>query len=74
MRSLMSLGLSPEQAVELLTYPSIGAAQSQSDVLDGLVDASDRQEEGDVIVWWNDLEKDDRFVGQTQCLNPSHLV
>ncbi|KAI0948225.1 hypothetical protein AcW1_009797 [Taiwanofungus camphoratus] len=61
MRSLMSLGLSPEQAVELLTYPSIGAAQSQSDVLDGLVDASDRQEEGDVIVWWNDLEKDDRY-------------
>ncbi|KAF8240109.1 hypothetical protein L208DRAFT_1374411 [Tricholoma matsutake] len=35
--------------------------QSQSDVLEGLFDMSDRVEGGSVIVWWNDLEKDLRY-------------
>ncbi|OCH94043.1 glycosyltransferase family 24 protein [Obba rivulosa] len=61
MLSLMSLGLSPEQAIRLLTHPTIGAAQSDSGVLDGLYDASDRPEGGDVIVWMNDIEKDPRY-------------
>jgi hypothetical protein len=49
------------QAIELLTHPTIAASQSQSDVLEGLFDASDRVEGGSVIVWWNDLEKDSRY-------------
>ena len=62
MQSLTSLGLSTSQALELLTHPYISAAQSASDVLDGIVDASDRQEGGDVIQWLNDFEKDSRYV------------
>ncbi|PCH34985.1 glycosyltransferase family 24 protein [Wolfiporia cocos MD-104 SS10] len=61
MLSLTSLGLTPGQALDLLTHPSISMAQSESDVLDGVVDASDRPEGGDVIVWWNDFEKDARY-------------
>lgn len=56
--SLTSLGLTPSQAVDLLTHPAIGAAQTDKSVVDGLFDASDRPEEGGVIVWWNDMEKD----------------
>ena len=48
MGSLMSLGLSSEQAVELLTHMSIAKAQSESGALDGLFDASDRAEGGGV--------------------------
>ncbi|KAF8633145.1 hypothetical protein AX17_004646 [Amanita inopinata Kibby_2008] len=31
-------------------------------VLDGRVDASDRAEGGDVVIWWNDMEKDERYA------------
>jgi UDP-glucose:glycoprotein glucosyltransferase len=62
MLSLTSLGLSRTEAVELLTHPTISAAHSDKNVLDGLYDASDRPEEGSVIVWWNNLEKDSRCV------------
>lgn len=60
--SLTSLGLSNGQAVELLTHPTIAEAQSSSAALDGMFDASDRIEGGDVIVYWNDIEKDKRYV------------
>ena len=60
--SLTSLGLSSEGAVDLLTHKAITLAQSDSGVLDGIFDASDRPEGGSVIVWWNDITKDSRFV------------
>ena len=62
MLSLTSLGLTYAQALEFLTHPTIAAAQSDKNVLDGIFDASDRQEGGDVVVWWNDIEKDQRYV------------
>ncbi|TFK82573.1 glycosyltransferase family 24 protein [Polyporus arcularius HHB13444] len=62
MLSLMSLGLSSEQAIELLTHMSIAKAQSESGALDGLFDASDRAEGGGVIGWLNDFENDDRYA------------
>jgi hypothetical protein len=59
---LTSLGLLRPQVLELLTHPSISASQSGKNVLDGLFDASDRPEGGEVITWWNDMEKDSRYV------------
>ncbi|RPD60390.1 glycosyltransferase family 24 protein [Lentinus tigrinus ALCF2SS1-7] len=61
MLSLMSLGLSSEQAIELLTHMTIAKAQSESGALDGLFDASDRAEGGGVIGWLNDFETDERY-------------
>ncbi|CDO68442.1 Glycosyltransferase Family 24 protein [Trametes cinnabarina] len=61
MLSLLSLGLSPEQAIELLTHRTIAEAQSSGGILDGIFDASDRPEGGDVIGWLNDLENDPRY-------------
>ncbi|KAG6827591.1 hypothetical protein H0H92_011214 [Tricholoma furcatifolium] len=58
MLGLTSLGLTRGEAFQLLTHP---AAQAGSDILDGLFDATDRPEGGDVIVYWNDLEKDSRY-------------
>ncbi|KAF9495097.1 glycosyltransferase family 24 protein [Pleurotus eryngii] len=66
--SLTSLGLSNGQAVELLTHPTIAEAQSSSATLDGMFDASDRIEGGDVIVFWNDIEKDKRYARWTTSL------
>jgi UDP-glucose:glycoprotein glucosyltransferase len=63
MHSLVSLGLTRGQSIELLTHPDIGASQNDaSTVLDGMVDASDRREGGGVIIWWNDIESDERYV------------
>ncbi|KAF4586958.1 hypothetical protein EYR40_010976 [Pleurotus pulmonarius] len=66
--SLTSLGLSNGQAVELLTHPTIADAQSSSAALDGIFDASDRIEGGDVILYWNDIEKDKRYARWTTSL------
>ncbi|KAH8101097.1 glycosyltransferase family 24 protein, partial [Cristinia sonorae] len=62
MLSLMKQGLTSEQAISLLTHKTVGAAQSESGTLDGLFDASDRPEGGDLIMWWNDFEKDARYA------------
>ena len=70
----MSLGLTSAQSFELLTHPTVSAAQSQSSVLDGLFDASDRPEGGDVIVWWNDFENDERSVAQVTCVLFTEVV
>ncbi|KAI6043927.1 glycosyltransferase family 24 protein [Pisolithus marmoratus] len=77
-KSLVGLGLTHEQAIELLMHPAHSLAQPMgvedkepkktftispkfAEFLDGLVDASDRQEGGDVVIWLNDLEKDSRY-------------
>jgi UDP-glucose:glycoprotein glucosyltransferase len=58
--SLISLGLTPKQAVDLISDPVIGRSQTEEDPGEGVVDASDRPEGGEVIIWWNDVEKDKR--------------
>ena len=61
MSSLSSLGIEPNQALDLITHPAIQAAHGSSrSLLDGVFDASDRLEDGGLIVWWNDIEKDSR--------------
>jgi UDP-glucose:glycoprotein glucosyltransferase len=59
MLSLTSLGLVPDEAFDLITHPSFGIL-SNNDVVDDLLDASDRPEGGDLVLWWNDIEKDSR--------------
>ncbi|EIW54691.1 glycosyltransferase family 24 protein [Trametes versicolor FP-101664 SS1] len=60
--SLMALGLNSTQAVDLLTHRTIAQAQASGGVLDGLFDASDRAEGGEVIGWLNDIENDERYA------------
>ncbi|KAI0786269.1 UDP-glucose:glycoprotein glucosyltransferase-domain-containing protein [Abortiporus biennis] len=63
-QSLVDLGLSPAQVFQLLTHPSHSTPSSQSpqtNIAEDLVDASDREEGGDVIGWMNDLESDERY-------------
>lgn len=59
---IRNLGLSAPQAIDLLTHEAIMLSQAGSRVVDDIFDASDRPEGGDVIMWWNDLEKDSRSV------------
>lgn len=64
MLSLIELGLSPTQAIDLIAFSEVSDPSSggngPSTVLEGYFDASDRIEGGDLIVWWNDIEKDSR--------------
>ncbi|KAJ7130733.1 glycosyltransferase family 24 protein [Mycena crocata] len=62
MTSLTALGLERAEALELLAHPAVSAAQGDAGVLDNIFDASDRPEEGDVIVYWNDFLKDNRYA------------
>ncbi|KAF5330129.1 hypothetical protein D9611_010543 [Ephemerocybe angulata] len=64
MGSLESIQLSRTQSIEVLTHPAITASQRKGGgVTDGLFDASDRQEGGGLIVYWNDFNKDKRYSG-----------
>lgn len=58
MNSLLSLGLNPKQAYNLISDPIIAESQRESGPEEGLVDASDRLEGGGVITWMNDIEND----------------
>lgn len=60
MQSLTSQGLQPSQAFQLLTHPAIAATQKDGGMMGAVFDASDRPEGEDIIVWWNDMEKDKR--------------
>ncbi|KAM0787865.1 hypothetical protein ACM66B_003917 [Microbotryomycetes sp. NB124-2] len=73
-QSLVS-GMTPRQARSILTDEAVstagGASPSSSrasaladlttDVLGDLFDAGDLEEGGDLILWWNDIEKDKKY-------------
>ena len=62
MLALITLGLSPSEAVEVISHPTIeDASQPSQGLSEGYFDASDREEGGDTIVWWNDIETDSRY-------------
>ncbi|KAL1746758.1 glycosyltransferase family 24 protein [Schizophyllum fasciatum] len=67
--SLTKLGMSAGQAVELITHPAIAAAQKGKDYAEGVFDASDRPEGGDVIVWWNNMLEDSRYARWQPSIN-----
>ena len=63
--------LSLKQAREILMHEGIGAAATVGAAADGRVtaeslgeifDASDREEGGDLVLWWNDLTRDKRYA------------
>jgi UDP-glucose:glycoprotein glucosyltransferase len=60
MLSLTSLGLMSVEAFNLITHSSLGTSPSNNGVVDDLFDASDRSEGGNLVFWWNDIEKDSR--------------
>jgi hypothetical protein len=61
MNGFTELGLTPGQAMEVLTGRPVFESFSQGSALDGIFDASDREEGGDMIIWLNDLENDARY-------------
>ncbi|PPQ69221.1 hypothetical protein CVT24_000018 [Panaeolus cyanescens] len=50
-----------QQAFELMTDPAVEVAHKTNAVAEAIFDASDRPEGGDIIFWWNDMEKDSRY-------------
>ena len=59
-KSLEMQGLSPADAIGLITHPTVATAQSADEPQ--RYDYMDKIEGGDVIVWLNDLEKDKRYA------------
>lgn len=76
-RALEALGMTREEAVRVISdsgaiigedgrprekdSTSKTGSDSSERTLEGRVDASDRSEGGDLILWWNDFEKDERY-------------
>jgi len=64
MTSLMNVGLSAEQAFDVIIHPAVVASQQggASGVTDGIFDASDRSEGKNAIAWLNDIATGDRYA------------
>ena len=65
-RALESLGLSRQEAVRVVSDSggedgNSKTSQGSPEILDGRVDASDRPEGGDIVLWWNNIEEDERY-------------
>jgi UDP-glucose:glycoprotein glucosyltransferase len=60
------VGLSSSDAVNLLSYPALGEAQVTSEVQ--RYDWRDEIEGGGVLIWLNDLEKDERYADYSPSL------
>ncbi|KAF9915274.1 hypothetical protein BX616_006541, partial [Lobosporangium transversale] len=62
--SFATIGVSTKKAVDLLTdFTSAAKGDSGAEVPTGVFDVRDKSEEKDLIVWLNDLEKDQRYRG-----------
>lgn len=61
MLSILNIGLNPHQAIELLSSPIIAEAQSPQDSSRGVFDVRDISPNNNVVIWFNDLEKDSRY-------------
>ncbi|OAX38260.1 hypothetical protein K503DRAFT_800568 [Rhizopogon vinicolor AM-OR11-026] len=59
-RFVLDTDTETDLGAETITYD---ISPKWNDLLDGLVDSSDRSEGGGVIVWWNDIEEDTRYTG-----------
>ena len=59
-QSLTSYGLTNSQAFELLTHSAITSSQKDSEMMESVFDASDRPEGSDLIMWWNNMKKDNK--------------
>lgn len=57
--SFQEMDFTSEEAIKLLTHPSIAEAQSDVDVQ--RYDWRDETEGGNIIIWMNDIEKDKRY-------------
>jgi UDP-glucose:glycoprotein glucosyltransferase len=61
---LAGLGLGRGEALAVLTHEGVSGALGDGGggALDGIFAASDRNEGGERLVWWNDIEKDSRWM------------
>ncbi|GBC31348.2 uncharacterized protein OCT59_016320 [Rhizophagus irregularis] len=59
--SLMSLNMTSQQAVEFLASPIILESKSSQELTKGIFDVRDKSEKQNIIIWFNDIEKDKRY-------------
>ncbi|KAK4053247.1 killer toxin resistant protein [Microbotryomycetes sp. JL221] len=76
----ISKNITPKQARSILTSEAITAAATgeqrrggqatmlSTESLGDLFDAGDLEEGGDLILWWNDIEKDKKYISWPQSL------
>ena len=60
MTSTSQVQLEHESHSLLHAHSSLGTSPSNTGIIDDLFDASDRPEGGNLVFWWNDIEKDNR--------------
>ncbi|CAG8517343.1 10633_t:CDS:10, partial [Ambispora gerdemannii] len=60
--SLKSLGLSFKKSIDLLTSPILVNSKPTESITKGMFDVRDKSKSGTTAVWWNDLEKDERYA------------
>lgn len=81
LQSLVRAGLSISQAADVIGHStaaapgggSADAVAAAAEALGTVFDASDRQEGGEAIFWWNDIETDRRYQSMPTSLSNVRL-
>lgn len=60
-QALVDIGLSPADAITLLTHPALAIQKNGNEEADDVFDVRDDSDDENIVIWWNDIENDDRY-------------
>ncbi|KAG2188930.1 hypothetical protein INT44_004072 [Umbelopsis vinacea] len=60
-QALIDIGLSPTDAISLLTHPALASQKNSNEEADDIFDVRDDSQDENIVIWWNDIENDDRY-------------
>jgi UDP-glucose:glycoprotein glucosyltransferase len=61
LRVLSKIGISPSDSIELLSHPALSAQKNANDDADDIYDVREDSENDSIVIWWNDIENDERY-------------
>ncbi|KAJ2964307.1 hypothetical protein NQZ79_g834 [Umbelopsis isabellina] len=61
LKVLNKIGISSSDSIELLSHSVLSAQKGASESSDDVYDVRDDSEEEDIVIWWNDIETDERY-------------
>lgn len=61
LKVLNKIGISSSDSIELLSHPMLSSQKGGSENSDDVYDVRDDSEKEDLVIWWNDIETDERY-------------
>jgi UDP-glucose:glycoprotein glucosyltransferase len=60
-QALINIGLTPADAINLLTHSAFSTPKHGNDQADDIFDVRDDSVNENIVIWWNDIENDEMY-------------